>query len=200
MLILVGKVLLLGEYHPFLSTGKTNDQIIEEVIASASIPAAFPPTVVDGNYYMDGGTVRNLNIEDAITWCKNQGFEEKEIVVDSILCTNKTLKIEDNSEKNALEMLLRYNEIGGYWSALHYIEDVKHFHPDVTIRYVVGPSKPLPSGFLPIRFNKEFTLEMIEIGLADAKAKIAEGEGVFAEAISRSIKEKNKNPKKFKMP
>ena len=103
-------------------------------------PAAFPPTVVDGNYYMDGGTVRNLNIEDAITWCKNQGFEEKEIVVDSILCTNKTLKIEDNSEKNALEMLLRYNEIGGYWSALHYIEDVKHFHPDVTIRYVVGPS------------------------------------------------------------
>lgn len=41
---------------------------------------------------------------------------------------------------------------------------------------------------------------MIEIGLADAKAKIAEGEGVFAEAISRSIKEKNKNPKKFKMP
>ncbi len=95
-------------------------------------------------------------------------------------------------------MLMRYNEIQSYWSALHYIEDVKHFHPEVTIRYLVGPSETLPSGWLPIRFNQENTLKMIEIGYNDAKAKVAEGEGVFAEAAHRMMLEKSRDAHNFR--
>lgn len=129
-----------GEYKPFPSTEETIDSFLDTVLASASIPAAFPPTVINGEPYIDGGSVRNLNIEDAINWCKSQGYEEKEIIIDSLLCDNQTISKVDNSNKNSLQMLLRYNEIQSYWSALHYIEDVKHFHPEVQIRYVVGPS------------------------------------------------------------
>ncbi len=91
-----------GEYHPFLNTGMTMEEFLDSVIASAAIPAAFPPSSINGNLYIDGGSVRNLNIEDAINWCKSQGFVDKEIVVDSILCSNKTITKVDNSEKNAL--------------------------------------------------------------------------------------------------
>lgn len=77
-----------GEYKPFPSTGETMEQYLETVLASAAMPAVFPPTIIDGVPYIDGGSVRNLNIEDAINWCKAQGFEEKEIIIDSLLCDN----------------------------------------------------------------------------------------------------------------
>ena len=81
-------------------------------------------------------------------------------------------------------------DLSSYWKSLHYIDDVKYSHPNVTLRYIVGPSEDLPSGILPIKFNKENTLKMIEIGVKDAKAKIAEGPGVMYEAIHRMMKEK----------
>ena len=65
----------LGSYDPFSNQSITLDEFLNAVVASASIPAAFPFTVINNHNYMDGGTVRNLNIEDAINYCKDQGFE-----------------------------------------------------------------------------------------------------------------------------
>ena len=51
---------------------------------------------------MDGGTVRNLNIEDAINYCRDQGFEDNQIIVDAILCSNDTFENIESSGKNSI--------------------------------------------------------------------------------------------------
>ena len=38
-------------------------------MCSSSIPGVFPPRYFQGNYYMDGGTVRNANLLNGIEGC-----------------------------------------------------------------------------------------------------------------------------------
>ena len=47
-----------GKQHIF-----TNGNIIDAIIASSSIPVLFPPVVIDGIPYVDGGLSNNLPIE-----------------------------------------------------------------------------------------------------------------------------------------
>ncbi|GHU85899.1 phospholipase [Bacteroidia bacterium] len=44
-------------------------KIIDKVIASASIPVFFPPVVIDGNTYVDGGVSNNLPTEPLFCVC-----------------------------------------------------------------------------------------------------------------------------------
>ena len=48
----------------------TPDEYVSAVVASASVPIAFPMTELRGRYYMDGGTVWNTNMITAIDKCK----------------------------------------------------------------------------------------------------------------------------------
>jgi len=59
------------------------------VTASASVPVFFSPTKVGNDLYIDGGAFSNLEIEEGIHKCREQGFEDKDIVVDIILCFDK---------------------------------------------------------------------------------------------------------------
>lgn len=54
-----------GEAHYF----KTGD-IADAVIASASVPIVFPPVVIDGEQYVDGGLVNNLPVRSIRSDCE----------------------------------------------------------------------------------------------------------------------------------
>ncbi|WP_430867167.1 patatin-like phospholipase family protein [Demequina aurantiaca] len=41
-------------------------RVVEAVLASASVPAALPPTVIDGEHYIDGGVVNSIPLGEAI--------------------------------------------------------------------------------------------------------------------------------------
>src|SRR5947209_19505132 len=53
-----------------LETGRghwfTNGPAVEAILASAALPAVFPPVVVDGEAYIDGGGVDNVPISRAV--------------------------------------------------------------------------------------------------------------------------------------
>ena len=53
-----------------LSTGRghwfTSGSAVEAILASAALPAVFPPVVVDGEAYIDGGVVDNVPISRAL--------------------------------------------------------------------------------------------------------------------------------------
>jgi len=53
-----------------LQTGRghwfTNGSAVDAILASAALPAVFPPVVVDGEAYIDGGVVDNVPISRAI--------------------------------------------------------------------------------------------------------------------------------------
>lgn len=43
-------------------------------MASSAIPAIFPPIIIGGQTYVDGGTVLNLDIGGGIIRCQDMGF------------------------------------------------------------------------------------------------------------------------------
>ena len=53
-----------------LETGRghwfTTGSVVEAILASAALPAVFPPVVVDGEAYIDGGVVDNVPISRAL--------------------------------------------------------------------------------------------------------------------------------------
>ena len=57
------------------------------VMASSSIPVIFPPVLLDGNYYVDGGTYSNELIRPAIEYCLDRGYAKEEIIIDIIVCS-----------------------------------------------------------------------------------------------------------------
>jgi predicted acylesterase/phospholipase RssA len=58
-----------GEFHNFTEKNTSLEQLPDAVIASSSVPGAFPPHYYQGNYYMDGMTAWNTNMSSAITRC-----------------------------------------------------------------------------------------------------------------------------------
>ena len=83
-----GEVLVFDETTPA-------DKKALAVLASASIPGAFPPVkdLMPNRIMVDGGVFSNIELDEAILKCKNKGFSEEKIIVDMILCNDKVVKI-----------------------------------------------------------------------------------------------------------
>lgn len=80
------------------------------VIASASIPFIFPHRHYGEHILMDGGTVWNTNLISAVDKCNQLGFEDKDIILDIILCDQKSIS-EVGDTGNAINNFLRYYNI-----------------------------------------------------------------------------------------
>lgn len=85
----------------------------QALMSSASIPFVFSPVEIDGMNLIDGGTFQNVAVGDPITRCKEEeGVEEKDIIVDIILClqyanTIPTWTKDDMMWSNALDFYRR---------------------------------------------------------------------------------------------
>lgn len=75
-------------------------------MASASIPVVFQPRPVDGNFYMDGGTVWNTNIASAIQKCYEKVGDYSKISLDIANC-DAHYPIFANESHHALENYMR---------------------------------------------------------------------------------------------
>ena len=68
------------------------------IMASASVPGAFPVTKIRNWNLIDGGTVWNLNIVSGIEKCQELGFkDEKDIVLDVIVLTGENMTFSNNT-------------------------------------------------------------------------------------------------------
>lgn len=56
------------------------------LLGSAAIPFVFPPIEIGDWALVDGGTFQNLDIGDPIDRCREQGFEDSQIVIDILMC------------------------------------------------------------------------------------------------------------------
>lgn len=72
-----GNVIIFDETIP-------PEDLAKVIIASASIPIAFEPVQLNGYTLVDGGLYTNLQFGDAITKCRDLGFEDSKIIVDII--------------------------------------------------------------------------------------------------------------------
>ena len=134
------------------------------VMASASIPGVFPPTFLDGNYYVDGGTFSNELIRPAIQYCRNKGYADVEIEIDLIICsppiqtiTNKEIESDYIFGIGSRAYDILFNAISNHELYSHCNNNQKSFP-----LYVYKPYKPYAGGLLD--FNHKDIVEMFNMG------------------------------------
>ena len=182
-----------------------SENLVKAVLASAAFPVIFPTRDVDDLSYIDGGVKNNVDISSGINKCLDLGYEEKEIIVDIILCSAKDkLQEIDKKDLHPIQILMRVIEIFSYDNSMKDVESVPINFPYVNVRYIVYPSKKLPSSLLPLVFKPEDIETMINIGIQDGFDVInnytEEGNGmkVITESRQNRIDENRKRNRKHK--
>jgi predicted acylesterase/phospholipase RssA len=168
------------------------DTFFETVVASGSMPFAFPHAYIQNYTLVDGGSIWNVDISDAIKRCKEIVDDDKDIIMDIILCNGaQNITRDEHKSYNTIQNYRRYQQIRAYYDMLSDFDEISRGYPDVNFRYFAVPKKDLPSGFLPIGFKHEDILAMIEIGYEQGKEIIKAGEGrSFNEAIDSMYERK----------
>jgi len=170
----------------------TSDDIANALLSSAAIPVAFPFGTLKNNSYMDGGVSYSVDVFSGVNKCEDKGFEQKDIIVDIVLCKNSSISIKDPKSLTPVGSLFRFMEINSFESAMAVISDTKHYMRDVTLRYVVAPLRSMPISPVAITFWHKDIVTMIKYGQEDAKTIIEKGVGVHANELL-----KKRNEKKF---
>ena len=119
------------------------------MFASFSLAGFFPPAESMETSWFSGSTVWNLDIFSVVNKCL-ETVASKDIVLDVILTSEKTLKQIDASNFNTIQVLLRYLEVSRYYSNMNGLLKAKFAYPGVNFRYVISPSRSLPSNTTPL--------------------------------------------------
>jgi predicted acylesterase/phospholipase RssA len=155
------------------------------IVSSSSVPVLFPVTSFNNSFYMDGGVKMGVDIASGINKCIDMGFVDEDIIVDVVLLTSKEISPQDASGVHPLGVLIRMLEIQSYDSSMSSFDYMKQVFPNVKFRYVVAPTKALPSGNTPLIFSPSQIETMINYGLQDAQNVINKGEGKNLEELLR---------------
>lgn len=174
----------ISDHVDFNSSETIPPDAIPTIVGSSAIPFAFPHMVMDGKTYIDGGCIWNLDVSGAIRRCKEIVDDEKDIIVDIILCSEYSLaSAGELSKYNALAHMMRARAIEEYIDLMQDIKRSLIDHPDVNFRYVLGPSETLSNSPIPLDFSKEHLDKCFEIGKNDARRAIQLGEGGYRDAM-----------------
>ena len=142
---------LKGHYVDFTEQNITEgDNLIYTMLASFAFPGFFPPVKAFGSQWFDGAAVYDIDIFSAINNCLTRGVNEEDVVVDVILTSSAQLKTVDANDYRSLSMLFRYLEINSYYSSLDGLLRARFAYPNVNFRYIISPTKALPSSIYPL--------------------------------------------------
>ena len=109
--------------HEFDDPDTDPYEAVKYAQASAAIPMLWPP-VLDGDMTLvDGGVAWIVDIAGPINKCRDLGFEDKDIVLDTILCSENHIRSKDGLEDwKTLKHGLRAWEIQSYYKGMADVE------------------------------------------------------------------------------
>lgn len=115
----------------------------------------------------------NLDLSEAILKCREKGFDDKDIVIDIILCFEKKTvmdewSMQDAKFKNAWDI---YQRKEWYREFYYYYEDITRVvrgYPDVHFRHLITPQAKLGGGYIPLFDGLETTRRYMDQGYNDA--------------------------------
>lgn len=64
----------------------TNEQRIDNIISSTTVPLAFPTVKIDNMVLVDGSLFATISIGDPIERCREEVANDADIIVDIITC------------------------------------------------------------------------------------------------------------------
>ena len=102
-----------GEIVNMTDANTKKDNLYQSVIASASVPGAFPPTVINGLQLVDGMTAYNTNIQEAVDRCLEVVDDYSKITIDVMICDLPSLISPWTETGNTYDNFMRSREING---------------------------------------------------------------------------------------
>ena len=174
--------------------------IINTMFTSFSFPGFFPPTSSFGSHFIEGSSVRTLDVLSAVGNCLNAGFAESDITIDVILSSPVDLSRVDAKDYRSYMMLYRYLQIAYYYSAMNGLQRAKFTHPNVNYRYVVSPTVALPAAYIPMSLNATDVNEIFNQGVIDGQHAIQNAVSIddYLEYFSMKQGGKPKTAQNFK--
>lgn len=166
---------LKGTYKDMLSEDlMDNDTFYNTMYAEFAFAGFFPPVDAMGSEWFDGSTIWDLDIFSAVNKCL-ETHDAKDVVVDVVMTSAKTLKVVDASDYKSIHMLWRYLEVSRYYSSMDGLLRAQFAYPDITFRNIVSPTADLPSSMYPLNLKEADITTMLTLGESDAKASVAAG-------------------------
>ena len=158
-----------GEYVQWTKDDLILEEMPDAAVASASIPFVFPPhNWKSKGVFMDGGTVYNINMEGAISQCKDAGFEEKDIIMDVLLCGPSDGVEAHTDTGKTYENFMRKRSIHSFYGNTDSLATSLKAHSEVDLRYVIYQNGTYFSGLSELNFEGDFTWPIQEGGRTDA--------------------------------
>jgi len=159
-----------GGYENYKASELSREDFVNAILSSSAIPILFPAIdFKNSDLYQDGGVSHGIDVLAGINACKSKGYEEKDIVVDIILCFGRTFDEVDPKTLKSMSSLMRLLNIWKRDRGIRDYDEVMATHKQVNFRYFVRPSQKLPNSDAPMEFNKEDTEFMINVGIQDGK-------------------------------
>lgn len=155
------------------------EDMLQSVMAAMGISGVFPYIEINESTYFDGSPLKSTDVASVVNQCRAlNGGNDSNIVIDIIMLSGKNLSTADIDGLNALQVLVRTLELTSYNNAMIGLVRAKETFPNVQFRYVISPSTPIPGSDMPISFDHDEIVNMINMGNQDAAAAIAAGPGV----------------------
>ena len=108
---------LKGTYKDMHSEDLTGEDFYDTMFAEFAYAGFFAPVDAMGSEWFDGSTIWDLDVFSAVNKCL-ETHEDKDVVVDVLLTSAKTLKTVDASDYKSIHMLWRYLEVSRYYSSM----------------------------------------------------------------------------------
>ncbi len=171
--------------------------LINSIIASASVPGVFPPQYVNGKVLIDGMAARNIDLSAILERCKEIVSDEADIIVDLIDCDTNIIKPfeEDGGAHNNL---MRGMDVRAKNHNRELILQFHLAHPSVQMRYMVMAPFDISDKHFQLDFDKATVADIIEIGKSAAGDTLNKGPGFGIKwlqewGVKRDVKEQAGN-------
>jgi len=119
------------------------------MFASFAYAGFFPPAESMGQTWFDGAVIWDLDIFSAVNKCL-ETHAQRDVVIDVILTSEKTLKTVDASSYNSVQMGIRFLEVSRYYGAMDGLLRAQFAYPEVEFRHIISPSGNLSETVLPL--------------------------------------------------
>ena len=141
--------------------------------ASISFSGISPALEFNDSLYFSGNAIYENDVMGAINHCELLGYDEADIIIDSIVGGSTELSNFNPHMENSFGVMRRASELWKFYDTMHGIMRAKNGHPSVNFRYVIGPSFNMPSKFLPLQYTLSETHELMQHGERDANRSIS---------------------------
>ena len=159
----IGATNLLNASFTTFEENWPTDVLLDALVASTALPMLLPPKDMLDSTWFEGSAVWAVDVASAINRCAEK-VPLKNIIVDAVISAQINLVDVNAEDYKTLQMLMRYLEIANFYGSMDNLQRSMHAFPDVTFRYVISPTKKLPSTKSPLKFKEKKIREMIEIG------------------------------------